>query len=76
MCPMATRLPFPEDLPFAVRLKSLADDELLDIWEETQQLERMLREEWDTELELAPEYERLIVRELQLRAGKRQAPGA
>lgn len=68
---MATRAPFPEDQPFDVRLKSLADDELLDIWEETQELERILREEWDTELELAPEYERLIVQELQLRQSLR-----
>lgn len=70
---MATRMAFPEDQPFALRLKSLADDELLDIWEETQELEHMLREEWDTELELAPEYERLIVQELQLRLGLKQA---
>ena len=70
---MATRTPFPEDQPFDVRLKSLADDELLDIWEETQELERILREEWDAELELAPEYERLIVQELQLRMGKKFA---
>lgn len=68
---MATRAPFPEDQPFDLRLKSLADDELLDIWEETQELERILREEWDAELELAPEYERLIVQELQLRLGKK-----
>lgn len=69
---MATRMAFPEDQPFAVRLKSLADDELLDIWEETQELERLLHEEWDSELELAPEYERLIVQELQLRLGRKQ----
>lgn len=69
---MATRMAFPEDQPFAVRLKSLADEELLDIWEETQELERILREEWDAELELAPEYERLIVQELQLRLGRKQ----
>ena len=67
---MATRMAFTEEEPFALRLKSLADDELLDIWEETQHLERILREEWDAELELAPEYERLIVQELQLRAGR------
>lgn len=72
---MASRIPFSEDLPFSSRLKSLADDELLDFWEETQQLERMLREEWDAELELAPEYERLIVQELQLRVGKRPLGG-
>lgn len=71
---MATRVAFPEDEPFSVRLKSLADDELLDVWEETQELERILREEWNTELELAPEYERLIVQELQLRANRKYCP--
>ena len=68
---MATRTAFAEEQPFSDRIKSLADDELLDIWEETQNLEYMLRQEWDTELELAPEYERLIVQELQLRLGRR-----
>lgn len=68
---MATRATFPEDQPFAVRVKSLADDELLDIWAETQELERILREEWNAELDLATEYERLIVQELQLRASQK-----
>ena len=68
---MATRMAFTEDLPFAIRIKSLADDELLDIWEETQELERVLRDEWDAELELAPEYERMRVQELQLRLAER-----
>lgn len=68
---MATRTAFPEEQPFSVRLKSLADDELLDIWEETQELEHILREEWNAELELAPEYERQIVQELQLRVGRK-----
>ncbi len=67
---MATKIVSAEDMPFVVRLKSLDDDELLDIWEETLELARILREEWGTELELAPEYERLIVQELQLRSSK------
>lgn len=66
---MARRIPFSEEQPFELRIKSLADDELLDIWVETQELERMLREEWNAELELAPEYERMIIHELQLRHG-------
>lgn len=68
---MAKRTPFSEEQPFELRIKSLTDDELLDIWVETQELERMLREEWDAELELAPEYERMIVHELQLRYGQK-----
>lgn len=68
---MANRIPFSEELPFELRIKSLADDELLDIWVETQELERVLREEWNAELELAPEYERMIIQELQVRSGKK-----
>ncbi len=68
---MASKTVFIEDLPFSSRLKSLADEELLDIWEETQELERILREEWNAELELAPEYERMIIQELQLRISKK-----
>jgi hypothetical protein len=64
---MARRLPFSENLSFAKQIKSLADDELLDIWEETQRLEHLMLTAWDAELELAPEYERLIVLELQYR---------
>lgn len=71
---MGKRIPFSEEEPFYVQIKSLADDELLDIWAETQELERMLREEWNAELELAPEYERLIVLELQLRSGQKASP--
>ncbi len=68
---MATRTFFTEDIPFALRIKSLSDDELMDIWAETQELERIMREEWGTELELAFEYEKLIVQELTLRHRKR-----
>ena len=64
---MGRRLPFSENLSFAKQIKSLADDELLDIWEETQRLEQLMLAEWDTALDLAPEYERLIVLELQYR---------
>ena len=70
---MGRRLPFSENLSFAKQIKSLADDELLDIWEETQRLEQLMLTEWDTALELAPEYERLIVLELQYRMGMRGA---
>ena len=68
---MGKRIPFSENLSFAKQIKSLADDELLDIWEETQRLEHLMLAEWDTALELAPEYERLIVLELQYRTGLR-----
>ena len=68
---MGKRLPFSENLSFAKQIKSLADDELLDIWEETQRLEHVMLAEWDAAFELAPEYERLIVLELQYRTSMR-----
>lgn len=51
-------------------MKTLADNELLEIWEETQQLEDLLRTQMQTDLAMAPEYERLIVSELQLRSNR------
>ena len=67
MCP---RQPFADDEPFDKRVKTLADNELLEIWEETQQLEDLLRTQMQTDLAMAPEYERLIVSELQLRSNR------
>jgi hypothetical protein len=49
------------------QVKSLADDELLDFWEETQQLAKMLDQAEQTDLEYNPEYEKVILQELQYR---------
>lgn len=49
------------------QVKSLADEELLDFWEETQQLARMLDQNEQTDIEYNPEYERVILQELQYR---------
>lgn len=49
------------------QVKSLADEELLDFWEETQQLARMLDEQEQSDIEYNPEYERVILQELQYR---------
>ena len=49
----------------------MADDELLEIWEETQQLENMLCNALHTDLALAPDYEKVIVEELFLRSSRR-----
>lgn len=64
---MASSAPFDDDMPFASKVKILADDELLEVWEETQQLALMLRQQLNTSAPLAPEYEQLIVDELRLR---------
>jgi len=49
------------------QVKNLADEELLDFWEETQQLAKMLDQEEQTDIEYNPEYERVILQELQYR---------
>lgn len=65
---MAQATPFPDDMPFALRVKCLADEELLEIWEETQQVEQLLSRQMRTAISIAPEYERAIVEELRLRS--------
>jgi len=49
------------------QVKDLADEELLDFWEETQQLARMVDQQEPTGVEYNPDFERVILQELQLR---------
>lgn len=65
---MAQRLPITDTIPLMSQIKSLNDTELLDFWEETQQLDGLAFGMADREVLLAPDYERLIVLELQLRS--------
>ncbi|KAB1441137.1 hypothetical protein [Pseudodesulfovibrio senegalensis] len=59
---------FADDLTFEAQVKSLADEELLDFWEETQQLVKMLDQEPNQDLsDFNPEYEKIILQELQFR---------
>lgn len=58
---------FNDNCTLEEQVKSLADEELLDFWEETQQLARMLDQEEVTDIEYNPEYERVILQELQYR---------
>jgi hypothetical protein len=71
MLPMAHMFPFPDDLPLALQIKALGDEELLDFWEETQFLEKFLEEDFNVQPEHSVEYERLILQELQLRSCRR-----
>ncbi|MBU1229616.1 MAG: hypothetical protein KKA55_02165 [Proteobacteria bacterium] len=51
------------------QIKSLGDDELLDFWEETQHLLKLMNsEEPISDERVHPEYERLILQELQVRS--------
>ena len=65
---MARFFPFPEDLPLTDQVKTLGDDELLDFWEETQTLDSYLGEDSYTQAPFPRDYERIILRELQLRS--------
>ena len=69
---MANRLPPAEEIPFTMQIKNLADEELLDFWEETQQIESALRSEYQQSVIPVQDYERMIVLELQLRACQRE----
>lgn len=87
---MAYRLAAIEDsVPFEVQIRTLPDETLLDIWEEMQQVQAWLSEQYQQGVVPAIDYEQLIVRELQRRscpqapesagaclqpAGKPQAP--
>ena len=68
---MASCIHFADEEPFIERVKSLADDELLEIWEETQQIENMLCAELHADFSIAPDYEKVIVEELRLRHSRR-----
>lgn len=65
---MGSAFPFAEDESFDRKVKCMADEELLEFWEESQQLENMLNAGAGTSrYVLSPEYERVILNELFLR---------
>ncbi len=69
---MAQHTSFVDNLTFEEQIKALADEELLDFWEETQQLAGLVsNDELPKDAPYNPEYERLILVELQMRAGRR-----
>ena len=73
---MGTFMPFSEDVPFEEKVKCLADEELLEIWAESQEVENMINMRMPTEFRLPPGYEQTIINELSLRLGKRLATGS
>lgn len=70
---MASCDPFDSEQAFALRLKSMADDELLEAWEETVQLEIFIDNELQVQTNFGMDYEKDILEELQLRTVKRIA---
>jgi fructose-1,6-bisphosphatase len=68
---MAQFFPYFNNIPLEDQIKALADDELLDFWEETQLLNKFLSEEEEEEMHYQPntaEYEQAILQELRLRS--------
>ncbi|MDK2956075.1 MAG: hypothetical protein PWQ57_1571 [Desulfovibrionales bacterium] len=60
-----------QDFSFEDQLKALGYEELLDFWEETQFLLRLSDDEDIREALPGPEYEQLILQELQIRSCRR-----
>lgn len=56
---------------FAIRLKNMTDEELLQAWEETLQLENYINAQLNVRTTFAQEYERDILAELRLRQMRR-----
>lgn len=68
---MGQFFPDSDQFPLEDQIKNLGDDELLDFWEETQFLERVLVDDDRAEVEHSVEYERVILQELMLRSCRR-----
>lgn len=68
---MASAIPFDDDLPFEEKVKCFADDELLEIWAESQEMENMLQMNYSPALLDGVNFERAIVNELTIRLGKK-----
>lgn len=68
---MASCDPFDSEQAFSLRLKSMADEELLEAWEETHQLEIFINSELQIETNFGLDYEKDILAELQLRSLRR-----
>ncbi len=70
---MGQYIPDNDQYPLEDQLKTLADDELLDFWEEAQMLDRPLGENAEPVNVTPLEYERIILQELMLRSCMRGA---
>ncbi|MDR3357948.1 MAG: hypothetical protein LBN96_03635 [Desulfovibrio sp.] len=71
---MGSCIPFDDEIPFTDRIKTLSNEELMEIWEETQRIERLFSSELHLEISFAMDYEHAIVEELFLRACKNLSP--
>lgn len=64
---MGRAIPFDEDLPFEKQVKCLADEELLEMWAESQQIENLINAGIPTAFAIGPNFENVIINELNTR---------
>lgn len=72
---MGSAEPFEEEIPLEHKIKCLPDEDLLEIWEESQQLETMLAASIPGCEFPAQNFETVIAHELSLRACRRLQAG-
>ncbi len=70
---MGTAFPFNDDLPFEEKVKCFEDQELLEIWEESQEMESMLAQNLSPDMLNSAYFEQAIIHELTIRLGRRIA---
>lgn len=68
---MASAIPFDDDLPFEEKVKCFADEELLEIWAESQEMENMLQMNYPPAMLDCAYFEQAIIHELNVRLGKK-----
>lgn len=70
---MGRAMPFEDDEPFEEKVKCLADEELLEIWAESQRIEGMLNAGFPGGRLEGPNYEKVIIDELTMRKTRQLA---
>lgn len=66
-------MPFEDNEPFEEKVKCLADEELLEIWAESQRIECMLSADFPGSQMSGPNYEKVIIHELTMRKTRQLA---
>lgn len=66
--------PFPENMPLEAKIKSLPDEDLLEMWAESQMLEQMVATQLPAGYMMNSGFEQAIIQELSLRASRPDGP--
>lgn len=72
---MGSAMPFDDDVPFEEKVKCLSEEDLLEIWAESQRIETMINANLPPGYAISPNYENIIIMELTLRKNKSLAQG-